>query len=455
MFSKNLKKISNDEMREQMLNRSIGGLLFQKAFPTVIIQLITVIYNTADTYFVAKISTEASAAVGVVFSLMAIIQAFGFGIGMGSGSIISRKLGAKKEKEANTFGSSALAAAFLCGLFLLMFGLLNVRAMFSLIGASENVLPYAVSYGSYILWAAPVMCMSFVFNNILRSEGQTFLAMMGMTAGGILNCFLDPIFIFGFGMGIGGAAAATALSQLLSFCILGSFFARKKSITRLSPKYISKEWYVYGEILKTGFPTICRQGLGSLSSAVLNVQASMYGDATVAAVSIANKLYMLARNIVLGIGQGYQPIAGFCFGAGKKERVKKLFWMATAAGTVVCLIFSVGMGIAHSSVMAWFRDDPEVIVTGSHMLIFMCVSMPVLAYSTYVNQTYQCLGFAKGATFLACCRQGICFIPLAFILPPLLGVTGIEMLQPAADILTFAISVPMQVRFFKKHLKTE
>lgn len=400
--------ITNDEMKNEMLESPIGGLLFRKALPTIIIQLITVVYNTADTYFVARINTEASAAVGIVFSIMAVIQAIGFGIGMGCGSIISRRLGASKTDEADMYGSSGLAASFLC--------------------------------------------MSFVLNNILRSEGQTSLAMIGMTSGGILNLILDPVFIFTLHMGISGAAIATMLSQIMSTLIMSIIFMTGNSIVKISPFKISRKIETYGLILKTGFPTICRQGLASLSSAILNIGAAVYGDGAIAAVSIANKLYMLIRNVILGIGQGYQPIAGYCYGAGKKERVRKLFWLSSISGTVICVLFAILMFIFRVPVITWFRDDNEVIKVGSNMIMYMCMSMPFLAYSTYVNQTYQCLGFSKGATFLACQRQGMCFVPLALILPRLIGVSGIEMLQPAADILTFVISVPFQIWFFRTQL---
>lgn len=400
--------ITNDEMKNEMLESPIGGLLFRKALPTIIIQLITVVYNTADTYFVARINTEASAAVGIVFSIMAVIQAIGFGIGMGCGSIISRRLGASKTDEADMYGSSGLAASF--------------------------------------------MCMSFVLNNILRSEGQTSLAMIGMTSGGILNLILDPVFIFTLHMGISGAAIATMLSQIMSTLIMSIIFMTGNSIVKISPFKISRKIETYGLILKTGFPTICRQGLASLSSAILNIGAAVYGDGAIAAVSITNKLYMLIRNVILGIGQGYQPIAGYCYGAGKKERVRKLFWLSSISGTVICVLFAILMFIFRVPVITWFRDDNEVIKVGSNMIIYMCMSMPFLAYSTYVNQTYQCLGFSKGATFLACQRQGMCFVPLALILPRLIGVSGIEMLQPAADILTFVISVPFQIWFFRTQL---
>jgi putative MATE family efflux protein len=444
----------SEAIREEMLHKPMGKLLFQKAYPTVIIQLISVIYNTADTYFVAKINTESAAAVGVVFSLMAIIQAVGFGIGMGANSLISRNLGAQKNKEANIYGSTAVFSGLIFGSLLMIMGLININALMRLIGSSDTVLPYAVSYGKYILIAAPFMCLAFVLNNILRAEGQPFFAMIGMTIGGLLNVVLDPLLIFGLDMGISGAAVATMASQIVSAIIMAEYFVTKKSVVQLSVGDISKNSSIYLRIFKTGIPTIFRQGLGSISTTILNVQASVYGATAVAAISIANKIYMLIRNVVLGIGQGYQPIAGYCYGAGKKERVKKAFILSSIAGTSICILFAVLVFIFRAPMMTWFRADAEVIVIGTHALIWFCVAMPLLAYSTFVNQTYQCLGFSSQATFLASCRQGIFFIPLAFVLPRIFGLTGIEMLQSMSDILTFMISVPFQIWFFKKHLNS-
>ncbi len=442
----------NEKIRREMLETSMGRLLFMKAYPTVIIQLITVIYNTADTYFVAKISTEASAGVGIVFSLMAIIQAVGFGIGMGASSLISRRLGEQRNREADVYASSGAFAGLVLGAILCVVGLLQIDNIMRLIGATQEVLPHARAYGFYILIAAPFMCLSFVINNILKAEGQSFLAMVGMTTGGILNMVLDPVFIFGLRMGTAGAAVATMISQIVGLLIMLSFFAGGKSILHLTPRNVSREMKVYASIFRTGLPTIFRQGMASLSSAILNVQASGYGAAAVAAIAIANKVYMLVRNIVLGIGQGYQPIAGYCYGAGDKKRVRDAFKLATIAATLFCLAATAGVLTMRVPLMGWFRADDQVIAIGSRALSWFCLSMPLLAYSTFVNQTYQCLGFAGPATFLACCRQGIFFVPLAFILPHLLGLTGIEMLQACADILTFVVSVPFMIHFRKKHL---
>lgn len=435
-----------------MLTEPIGKLLFKKAAPTVLIQLITVIYNTADTYFVAKIDTGASAAVGVVFSLMAIIQATGGSIGMGATSLISPMLGQKRVDDASTVGTSAALMSVIAGALIGALGLVFLRPLVSLIGARGEVIPYAEDYARFILIGAPFMTTAFVLNSVLRSEGQAVYSMIAMISGGILNLFIDPLLIFGFGMGIAGAALATMISQMTSFFIMAIIFLRDRSIVRLRPKYIGKKPSVYLHIVRMGVPTLFRQGMASLSSALLNIMAAPYGAAAVAAISIANKLYMLVRHIVLGIGQGFQPIAGYCFGAKRYSRVKKVFWVATGAATVICLSIALAVYFFREPIMVWFRDDPAVVEAGSAMLRFLCVTIPLLGFSTYVNQLYQSLGFAVGATFLASCRQGIFFVPLVFLLPAAFGLTGIEAVQAAADLLTFVISIPFLFFFFRKHL---
>lgn len=435
-----------------MLTEPIGKLLFKKAAPTVLIQLITVIYNTADTYFVAKIDTGASAAVGVVFSLMAIIQATGGSIGMGATSLISPMLGQKRVDDASTVGTSAALMSVIAGALIGALGLVFLRPLVSLIGARGEVIPYAEDYARFILIGAPFMTTAFVLNSVLRSEGQAVYSMIAMISGGILNLFIDPLLIFGFGMGIAGAALATMISQMTSFFIMAIIFLRDRSIVRLRPKYIGKKPSVYLHIVRMGVPTLFRQGMASLSSALLNIMAAPYGAAAVAAISIANKLYMLVRHIVLGIGQGFQPIAGYCFGAKRYSRVKKVFWVATGAATVICLSIALAVYFFREPIMVWFRDDPAVVEAGSAMLRFLCVTIPLLGFSTYVNQLYQSLGFAIGATFLASCRQGIFFVPLVFLLPAAFGLTGIEAVQAAADLLTFVISIPFLFFFFRKHL---
>lgn len=445
--------MSAAQKHKQMTETPIPRLVTSLAVPTTISQLITIIYNTADTYFVSHISTSASAAVGVAFALQAIIQALGFGVSMGCSSIVSRRLGEKDKGSADMYASSSAAAAVAMGFLLLAVGLSTLRPLMRLLGATETILPYACEYTQIILIGAPIMCTSFVLSAILKSEGDARLSMFGLTAGGLVNIALDPLFIFALGMGIRGAALATVISQGVSLVILALMFLRGRSIVRLSFKAVSRKASVYWDLFRIGLPTICRQGLASVSSALLNHGAALWGgeyaDATVAAVTISNKIYMLVRSVTIGLGQGFQPVAGYNFGAGRNDRVKKAFWFACAVGTVLCVLCAASIGFNTEAVIRWFRDDPKVVEIGSLALKFACAVMPLLAYSTFVNQLYQCLGFSLCATLLASCRQGIFFVPIILLAPRILGLAGVQIAQPAADLATFLISVPFRIFFFK------
>lgn len=417
-------------------------------------QLISIIYNTADTYFVSQISTSASAAVGVVFSLQSIIQAYGFGVAMGAGSLISLRLGEKKDRDANMYATSGFLAEFVGGLLMLVFGLLYLEPLIRVLGATETMLPHACAYGRIILMGAPIMCGSFILNCILRAEGAAVASMIGLCSGGILNIALDPLLIFTFGMGTAGAAVATVISQCVSFLVLAVAFLRGRSIVHLRPKYISRSPRDYVQILAVGFPTIARQGMASLASALMNIQGAVYGDAAVAgAYDLQQDLPGLVRNVIIGIGQGFQPVAGYNYGAGDRKRTRQAFIFATKLGTVICILAAAIIAAFAEPIIGWFRADDQVIAIGRLALLYVCAVMPFMAYSTFVNQLYQCLGFKVPATVLASLRQGICYLPLIFILPHFLGLQGVQMTQPGSDLLTFFICIPFQIVFFRKHLR--
>lgn len=446
--------MDSEKQYQRMMETPIPKLVASLAIPTTIGMLITVIYNTADTYFVSQINKSASAAVGAVYAVMSIIQALGFGLGMGSGSLISRKLGAKEDQMANTYAASAFAAAILAGLLISVLGLVFLKPMLQLLGCSETMMPYAIPYAKYILLAAPVSCSTFVLNNTLRSQGRSTHATVGMSIGGILNVILDPIFIFGLKMETGGAALATAISQGVNFCILLFLFLTGKSIVSIHPRHISKKFADYKAIITTGLPTICRQGLGSVAAAVLNIQAITYGgDAAGAAITISNKIYILVRNMVMGLGQGFQPVAGYNYGAGNKKRTWEAFTFSTKAGSVMCIGFAAVIAIFASPIMWWFCNDAEVAAIGIQTLYLNCAVLPFLAFSTYVNQLYQCLGFKGHATFLASCRQGIFFLPAVLLLPLGLNCLGVQAAQPVGDLCTFLISIPFIIHFHKRYMK--
>ena len=436
-----------------MLQTPVAKLVLSLAAPTVASQLISIIYNTADTYFVSHISTSASAAVGVVFSLQSIIQAYGFGVAMGAGSLISLRLGEKKDLEANRCASSGLLAELAGGLLMLILGLLYLEPLMCALGATQTMLPHACAYGRIILMGAPVMCCSFILNCILRAEGAAVASMIGLCSGGILNIALDPLLIFTFQMGTAGAAVATVISQCVSFLVLAVAFLRGRSIVHLRPKYISRRARDYVQIISVGFPTIARQGMASLASALMNIQGAVYGDAAVAALTISNKIYLLVRNVIIGIGQGFQPVAGYNYGAGDRKRTRQAFIFATTLGTVICILAAAIIAAFAEPIIGWFRADDQVIAIGRLALLYTCAVMPFMAYSTFVNQLYQCLGYKLPATVLASLRQGICYLPLIFILPHFLGLQGVQMTQPGSDLLTFFICIPFQIVFFRKHLR--
>ncbi len=440
----------------RMTETSVTRLVLSLSVPTILSQMITSIYNMADTFFVTRLGDSAVGAVSVVYALQSIIQAVGYGLAMGAGSLVSRHLGEKDNDSASKYASSAFFSAFFFGLLLTLLCMIDLPGLLVLFGSTDTILPFATEYAFIILLGAPMMCSSFVVSNILRAEGKATLAMVGLTLGGVLNMILDPVFIFGMNMGVAGAALATVLSQIIGFFVLVSFYVAGKSIVKLSIRRVSRRARDYGIIVKTGLPTVCRQGLGSVATTLLNVQVMVYGDAAVAAVGIANKVYMLLRGLIIGIGQGFQPVAGYNYGAGKPRRVKQAFWVATVMGTILSVSASVALIGFSEPIVAFFKPETaRAAEIAARMLRFLGITIPVLGYSTFVNQLYQSLGFVKGATLLASCRQGICFVPLILLLPLWLGLDGILLTQGLSDLATFFISIPFNIVFLKKVLSDD
>lgn len=446
-MKKNRNKLSQYDM---MTKQPVGRLILKLGLPTTISMLVTNLYNMADTYFVGTLGTSASGATGVVFGLMAILQALGFMFGHGAGSIISRRLGAKDLEEAKKYSATSFYAALFSGVLVLIFGLLFLTPLMRMLGSTETILPYAKDYARYILMAAPAMVASCVMNNILRYEGRAFFAMIGLTSGGIINIFLDAYFIRVLHMGIGGAGLATAISQYISFAILLSMFLLKKTQTTFQFAYIQFKVQTLGEIVTTGLPSLARQGLGSISTMVLNHTAGIYGDAAIAAMSIVNRVSMFLFSVGLGIGQGFQPVAGFNFGAGRYSRVKKGFFFTWGFGTVMLGIFAVIGFFGAPEVISWFRDDKEVIEIGISAMKSQCVALFFVPFSVCNNMMFQSIGYKKNATFLSTLRNGLCFIPVILLLEAWMGITGIQYAQAVADIFAFFICIPFTIKFFGK-----
>ena len=433
----------------KMTTGSPQKLVIKLGLPTITSMLITSIYNIADTFFVSQLGKSASGAVGVVFGLTAIIQAIGFTFGMGSSSLISSLLGQKKNEEAQKVASSGFYCAISIGMIITIITLVFMNPILRLLGATETVLPYAKSYVMYIAIGFPIMIASFVLNNILRGEGKAKLAMIGLTTGGILNIFLDPIFINVLDLGISGAAIATLISQVVGVTILLSMFIFKRTITTLNIKLLSRSFSTYFEIVKVGLPSLSRQGLASIASILLNRSAGAYGDSALSAMTIVSKVFMVIFSVGLGIGQGYQPVCGYNFFAKKYGRVKKALLFTFLSSSIFMTTLCVLVYFFASTVMGFFIDDEEVIQIGTKALRYQCIALPFLSLNVMCNMTFQSIRYKWRSTFLSSLRQGVFFIPLVFILPSIFGLDGVEAIQSTSDFLTFLVSVPFFIWIFK------
>ena len=363
------------EQFRKMTETPIPKLILSLAAPTILSMLITSIYNLADTFFVGQISTSASGAVGIVSSLMAILQALGFMLGHGSGSIISRSLGSQNTDAATRFASTSFFTALVFGGIITAAGLLTLPDFMMLLGSTETILPHACAYARYILLAAPIMMSSLVMNNILRYEGKASFAMIGLVTGGLLNIALDPLFIFGLGMGTAGAGLATALSQTISFCILLSMFLRGKTVSQFRITAVTHSPAEFGTILMTGMPSFGRQGLNSIGGMLLNIAARGYGDAAVAGMSIVSRIFMFIISVAIGTGQGFQPVAGFNYGAQKYRRVQQACLFTMAASFCFLSVILTACWFNAETLIRLFRDDPEVTAVALPAFRFQCFAM--------------------------------------------------------------------------------
>ena len=442
-----------DQTRQQyirMTQTPIGKLIGTLAIPTIISMLVTNIYNTADTYFVSRLGTSASGAVGIVFAFMTFYQAIGFMCGHGAGSFVARFLGAKSPDKAKMFAASTFFLSSLLGTLLSLAFYLNLNRVLYFLGSTKTILPYARQYAVWILIAGPFLSASCTLNNLLRYEGRAMYAMIGLTTGGILNMIGDPILMFGFGMGVSGAGLSTCLSQIISFLILLSMFCIHITVTDVSPRRISTELSTYWEIMKVGSPSLLRQGLNAASTILLNQQAKVYGDPAIAAMSIVGRMSFFIGACAIGTGQGMQPVISFNYGARKYKRVRESFHFTVKMAAALLSVFAFVCMIFARPIITWFRDDPEVIEIGTVALRWACVSALFQPLSVPINMMFQSIGKSGRALFLSALRTGLCFIPLIEILPLYLGLTGIEIAQPVSDITAALISVPFAVSFLRQ-----
>lgn len=443
-----------EEQRQQKFDRMtktpIPRLIGELAVPTIISMLVTSFYNMADTFFVGKINTSATAAVGIVFPLMAMIQAFGFFCGHGSGNYISRQLGAHNFEDASKMSATGFVTAFVLGLGILVVGFLFTDPLLRIMGSTETILPYARSYMRIILIGAPYMTASLVLNNQLRFQGSAFCSMIGITTGAVLNIGLDPLFIFVLDMGVAGAALATIISQFVSFCLLIAGTFRGGNL-RLNLRDFSPSLKYYQNIVKGGAPSLFRQGLGSFATVCLNLMAGPYGDAAIAAMSIVTRISQFAASVVIGFGQGFQPVCGFNYGAKLFKRVQEGFWFCVKFCTSVLLVAAVcGWIFSPNLIGIFLKTDPLVIEYGSQALRLQALTFPLVGWITIANMMLQTIGKTVKASLLAMSRQFLFFVPVILTLPGFLGILGVQFSQPIADFCSFLLAVPLSISVLRE-----
>ncbi|WP_181368600.1 MATE family efflux transporter [Faecalicatena orotica] len=431
--------MSQDEKFQMMTEAPIPGLIGRLAVPTIISMLITSFYNMADTFFVGRVGTSATAAVGVAFPIMAVIQALGFFCGHGSGNSISRRLGSKDSGAAEQLAATGFFLALFLGIVVMGLGLVFLKPLCILLGSTDTILPYTEQYLGIILIGAPYMTAQLVLNNQIRFQGNAFYSMIGITTGAVLNIALDPLFIFVFHMGIAGAALATILSQFVSFLMLLAGIRISKCIPiRFRNIRLHKDRLQ--EIMGGGLPSLFRQGLGSVATMTLNIAANPYGDAAIAAMSIVSRIMMFAGSALIGFGQGFQPVCGFNYGAKKFGRVREAFWFCMKVSTVVLFFLSIGGMLLSGHLIGIFRNDADVIRIGTTALQFQCLTFTLNGWIIMNNMMMQTMGKTVYASILASARQGLFFIPALLVLPRLFGLLGIQMAQAVADLCTVVIT---------------
>lgn len=434
-----------------MTTRPVEALICRLAVPTIASMLVTTFYNMADTFFVGKLeNVSATGAVAVAFPLMCMIQAFGFFFGHGSGNFISRELGKQRQDTPSRMAAVGFFSAIFCGVAVSVLGLILLSPLCRLLGATDTILPHARAYVSYILLAAPVMCGSLVLNNQLRFQGNALYAMVGIISGALLNMVLDPLFIFVLHMGVAGAALATAVSQCVSFVLLLVGMFRSNAI-RILPRNFKPAFWVYKELFRGGTPSLARQGLGSIATASFNLIAGGFGDPAIAAIGIVSRFMGFLSSVLIGFGQGYQPVCGFNYGAGLHRRVYRAFWFSVIATFLLLTVVSLGCFPFTRNIVALFQHESvETIDIGGQALRFQLLTMPLMSFVVISNMTLQTVGQAVPATIIAATRQGLTFLPAVYILPRIWGLTGLELAQPVADLLSLAITLPIMLSFLRK-----
>ena len=441
-----------DKRHSMMLEQPVARVIPTVAVPMIVAMLIDAIYNLTDTFFVSQLGTAATAAVGVNDSLMHLMRSVALAFGVGASSTISRLLGGKKDEYASRVASTTLLTAMVVISLLAAVAAILVGPLVLLLGATESVKPYSMQYARWFLLASPFTAGTVVLSQLLRAEGSTRYSMLGMVSGCILNIALDPLFIYGLDLGVAGAAMATGLSKLFSFSVLLVPFLRRRTLLEISLKLFTPKKALFLSVGRIGVPTFLRMSMLTLSSIVINNVAARFSDAALAAISVANKCTRLVGSGIIGLGQGFQPIAGYCWGARHYARIRKAFWTCSAMGACAAAVLGVAMGLLAPRLIYAFTasNDPEIIRLGSTMIISQCITMVPHVWVIIANGLFQALGRPVGTLVLGMSRQAICLIPSVVLLSRLFGVDGLTVSQATSDLLSALVALPMVIYLLRR-----
>lgn len=444
-------KTQHRDNYEFLTQAPVSRVILTMAVPTIVSMLVTCLYTIVDTYFVGQLNTQSTAAVGIVFSLMCLVQAIGSFFGHGSGSYMSRELGARRIDNAASMAATGFVYAIVTGVAIAAVGLMSLQTLSLWLGSTATVLPYTEQYMAIILIGTPFQIASFTLNSQLRMQGNTRHAMWGIVSGAVLNVLLDPLLIFGCSLGLRGAALATVIGQAVSFLILYIMCNRRgATCVGIHLTKFSLRWHYVREIIYGGSPSLSRQGLASISVVLLNLAAASYGDAAVAAMSIVSRVTMFVMSVIVGLGQGFQPFCGYCYGAGLYARLRQGYWFTVKTGFVFLAIFAAVVYCFAEQTVALFRDDAIVIAVGSTALRWHLVAYPLNAYIMTSNMMLQTTRRPLRANLLASARRGLVFIPFILLLPHLFGLMGVAMCQAVCDVVTFLLAIPIMRLTFKE-----
>lgn len=444
--------MNNQKQKMELLgNAPISKALLAMGIPTMLGMLINALYNLADAYFVSGLGESQMGAISIVYPLGQIVVGLGLLFGNGAASYISRLLGQGKNEQANKVASTSLYCSLSTGTLLILFCFVFLKPILTLLGATESILPYSITYAGIYIISCIFNVFNVTMNNLVTSEGAAKTTMCALLAGAILNIVLDPIFIYTFELGVAGAAIATAISQVVSTLVYLHYLSTKKSIFRFHWKDCFFSRKIFSEIFKIGIPTLVFQLLTSLSISLINNTSGNYGDAAIAGMGVVTRLVSMGSLTVFGFMKGFQPIAGYSYGAGKYKRLRQAIRTSILWSTLFCIVIGFAFFLFPTQILSQFTTgNVEMIQIGARSLRVNGITFMLFGYYTVYSSLFLALGKGKEGFLLGACRQGICFVPVILILPSIWGVKGILYAQPIADVLSFLITLFMAFSLHKQ-----